>query len=301
MTESDYPLIKSALISLKKPFGSTYKSLSLVRLTEKEHLNVVFSQVFSHFLESTGSDLISLLLEPSKEVVTILGQLSIALLSKSPLVILQSRKPTRMEIPQFILMSNIVSFSDEIDVQSACTFIIRLFEGDLKFCCDSSTEYQSWISAFAIGFQLLSKERGGLASLTPPMVTQIGANKLKKSFSDLMTRFANSEKNDVFHSTPPQSHDGSVNDNTQPRMSISLNRHSNLGLAYDAKSSTSQNGSFNQTTSFHGPNVFLKDGFYTEERPFENNVAVSAHPQMMLSTVPKKMEWDENTKNWIQI
>jgi hypothetical protein len=144
-TEATSPILKSSVVQLKSRLIPIQKTLSLCYITTPEQLKLVFHTLFP----SDVNELENISAMNSQ----VLGNLSVGLLTCSPVLIVQSMN---CKSCKFYLLSSVISFFDELDTGNACSFLVRTVREDLKFVCESSVEYLSWIAAFKSGFHCLA-------------------------------------------------------------------------------------------------------------------------------------------------
>ena len=85
------------------------------------------------------------------------------------LVLLQSDSKT--DKPEFIHLDTLGGISDEVTMGTACSFSLHLSRADIRFQTFTSTDYQDWMQALEIAYQLLHNNTQNIAVKQPVRAT----------------------------------------------------------------------------------------------------------------------------------
>ncbi|KAJ3092275.1 hypothetical protein HK102_009086 [Quaeritorhiza haematococci] len=83
-----------------------------------------------------------------EKTVELLGHVAYAAVAGSPLLVVGQANR------HFIHFHQVISIADENEIQQACTFAIITDKGDLRFSCDTSTDYQKWFNSLSHAFNV---------------------------------------------------------------------------------------------------------------------------------------------------
>ena len=71
---------------------------------------------------------------------------------------------SKTDKPEFIHLDALAGISDEVTLGTACNFALHLTKVDIRFQCQTSTDYQDWMQALEIAYGLLHANTQGYNS-----------------------------------------------------------------------------------------------------------------------------------------
>ncbi|KAJ3087999.1 hypothetical protein HK102_009801 [Quaeritorhiza haematococci] len=132
-------ILKKGFLSLKKGFSSSKRYVVLCAPTSVDDIQTVYAAVFNgETAEGTPA------FDPKS--VPSLGNIAFAAVKGSPLLIILPQDQSNTNV-QFVHFSEVVQFSDEVALATACNFTLHTVKADIRFAASTSTDYQDWMKA----------------------------------------------------------------------------------------------------------------------------------------------------------
>ncbi|EGF81661.1 hypothetical protein BATDEDRAFT_87639 [Batrachochytrium dendrobatidis JAM81] len=136
-------LIKRSVVGLKKGLISSDKYMVLCAPISIQDIQSVYELLFVS--------------DPAKPVdarsIPWLGNVAFAAVKATPLLVILPSE-SRADSPVFIHFDEVRAISDEVALNSACTFVLHLARADLRFVCKTSTDYVDWIRCLTMTFEI---------------------------------------------------------------------------------------------------------------------------------------------------